>query len=1231
MNHIRVYGLTCVLILAALAVPLSATTIVMPTDDQLVAKSPVIVEGVVLSSTAVDHDGHIRTETLLQVEKAIKGAAEGTITISEIGGVVGNRITKIFGAPQYTAGERVLVFLEPAPAGGYRTIDLYVGKFTRQHSLDGRQLWTRDDSQSNVTLLNSSLEPLAARNMQRDAAGFESFIIDEAAGRKGSMNYAVENPVIDRGARDRDENGLLSTPDFTLIDEPTVYRWFAFQNNQSVAWRAYGTQPGYSGGGVSEVQTGLNSWNSCPGTNIRYTYGGTSTAAPGGLDAQNGLNEVMFNDPLNEISGQWNPGTGGIVGQGGFNGVSFAGAWTSPFAADAGHPQQTYNSAWAITEGNLTIQNNVAPGNGISSNRLAEIIAHEFGHTLGFGHSTVNGSLMWPSVTGLGPSLRADDQKAAQWLYPDGTVTNPGGNGNSVPAAPTGLTATPSGTTVTLRWTDNANNESGQSVYFATGTSGGAFTKVGDLSAGVTGVTLTGFTTGTYRLYVVAFNDAGQSAQSNIVTVTIGNALSAAFTVSPGSGVAGETTFAFTDASSGTIASWFWNFGDGTASSASSPTHVYAAAGVYTVTLTVTASGGGTSSAQKSVTVTGPSIPMKAQFTWSPANPVAGQDVGFTDQSTGNLTAWVWNFGDGGVSSEQNPQHRYNTAGTFTVTLTIYRNAEALAATKTITVSSGNPVTPTINAAFDLSTSSATVGQNIAFTDRSSGSPTSWSWSFGDGSFSSQQNPSHAYAAPGSYTVTLTASSASSSAAATKSITVVTGNVPYRSLISVTAQTDGVGGSQWRTELSFFNAGAQPVSVNLSFIPGAGGEVLTRSLVLNPKQSKTYANALLDLFDMPSGAGAIAIEGTSAAASANLKISSRTFTSGASGTYGQAVPDVVSADLQQTLYMTGLASDPSYRTNIGLVNRSTAPVAATLLLLDANGTTLGSTQVTVPAGNFQQAALSGYFPQAGTAAQTGMTLRVSAAAPDAISAYCSVVDNRTQDPVYLQGIPADATGRLLLPAVGRAPGANGTFWRSDVTFHNPTGSTLNLSLRYLPAGSDNRGVQARSLAVAPGHTTTLADILDWYGLATGSGALEITWSGGTGPVVSSRTYTTAAGGGTYGQSIDAVSAFGSDRWVPGLRSDASFRSNVGLVNAGNDTIGIALTLLAENGQQLGTAFVPLPPQSQVQASLGFLFPAVNVASLGTVTLQAHTDGAGLFVYGSLVDNNSGDPVFYAGR
>src|SRR5438045_752453 len=135
--------------MAMIAVPALATTIVMPADDQLVTKSPLIIEGTVVSSRAVDHDGAIWTESVLRVEKVIKGTVGAEITIREIGGIVGDRITHIFGAPVYTPGERALVFLAPHPAGGYRTVDLYVGKFSEERSLDGRRLWTRDDEQEN--------------------------------------------------------------------------------------------------------------------------------------------------------------------------------------------------------------------------------------------------------------------------------------------------------------------------------------------------------------------------------------------------------------------------------------------------------------------------------------------------------------------------------------------------------------------------------------------------------------------------------------------------------------------------------------------------------------------------------------------------------------------------------------------------------------------------------------------------------------------------------------------------------------------------------------------------------------------------------------------------------------------------------------------------------------------------------------------------------------------------
>lgn len=1138
------YWLSCLLAIVAIARMASATTIVMPTDEQLVAKSPLIVRGTVVSSTPVERNGAIWTETTIRVEETLKGSAQGEVIVRELGGVIGDHITKIYGAPEYSEGQRVLAFLTPTSRGDYQTTDLYVGKMTEATTLSGRRMWVREQV-DDVTVLNGSFEPMPEGNTQRSAEEFETFIDARVHGRRTAVSYEVENPVL-RNTAGTSGIGIKQKSSFTLISDPSVYRWNVFDDGGSVPWQSYGTQSGYSSGGVDEVKTAMAAWTSFAGAKIRYVYNGTFTSSPAGLAHSNGINEILFNDPLNEIAGTFNPSTGGVVGQGGFNAVSGSANWSGPFAADAQHGAATYR-AMNIAEGNLTIQDGVTPGNGLSSNRLAEIIAHEFGHTLGFGHSLDTSALMYKSVTGLGPSLRTDDQTAASWLYPSGTNANPPAP-VTVPMAPSSLVSTVSGSTVQLRWQDNSMNETGFSIYYAAGN--GLFAKVGDIAANAVSANVNGLDAGTYRFYVAAFNSAGNSASSNIVTANIAAQLTVAFRVTPStSGVAGSTTFTFIDDSTGAVTSRVWNFGDNFTSSLQTATHVYANAGTYSVTLSIYGAGGAFEQKSVNVTVTAPSANgLNPAFTFSPANPLAGDAVTFSDRSTGGANSWQWSFGDGTSSTQQNPVKTFVAAGAYNVTLIAYRGAEAKSVSQTISVGAKTPALPP--------------------------------------------------------------------------------NEPYRSLVSAAAQSNGAGGSVWRTELTLFNAGSEPATIEITFVPGAGGQAQRRSLFLSPRQSRTYANALLDIFGMSSGSGALAIEATSPTSSAALRVSSRTFNYGESGTYGQGIPDVTADNLERNLYITGIVSTADFRTNIGLVNRSSSDVTTTLTLLSEDGGTVGTATVTVPANNFQQSALSTYFPGVANRTYPVLSMQVNSNTAGALSAYASVIDNRTQDPIYIQAGPQRTESSITIPVVGRSLGANNTFWRSDVTIFNP-GTTVfgqSINLTYRPAGAS---AQSRTLRLGPRATAVVADIVREMGFESGNGLLEVSWNGAA-PIVTSRTYTSTTSGATFGQSIDRVEAFSREQYVTGLRSDLSFRSNVGFVNPSNETVTVEANLLTAGGTQIGSATLTIGAKGLIQYSIGTLFSNVDAASLGSFTLQVRS-GSPVFAYGSIVDNASGDPVFFAGR
>lgn len=137
--------------------------------------------------------------------------------------------------------------------------------------------------------------------------------------------------------------------------------------------------------------------------------------------------------------------------------------------------------------------------------------------------------------------------------------------------------------------------------------------------------------------------------------------------------------------------------------------------------------------------------------------------VQFADRSTGNPLEWEWDFGDGNISTEQNPVHVYETAGTYDVTLTIIRGEGTETETYPAYIEVEEPAPPTIKANFTTEITAGEAPFRVQFNDTSTGDPTTWTWDFGDGGNSSLEDPIHYYQKPGVYNVSLTVSDGTTS------------------------------------------------------------------------------------------------------------------------------------------------------------------------------------------------------------------------------------------------------------------------------------------------------------------------------------------------------------------------------------------------------------------------------------------------------------------------------------
>jgi gliding motility-associated-like protein len=225
---------------------------------------------------------------------------------------------------------------------------------------------------------------------------------------------------------------------------------------------------------------------------------------------------------------------------------------------------------------------------------------------------------------------------------------------------------------------------------------------------------------GSYTVTLTVISAAGCSSAPATATIVINPLPTANFALSAPNCL--NQSITFTDASIanvGSIATWNWNFGDGGTSALQSPTHTFGTVGPFNVTLQVTNTKGCTS-AIFSLPVVVHELPV-TNFTVTPG--CVNDVIQFTDGSAvanGSITGWNWNFGDAGVSVQQNPTHLYASAITYNVTLTATSN---FGCTGSVT----KPFTPAgmVNTNFNIQGGGTSFcsGSTVNLTDNSTVSP----------------------------------------------------------------------------------------------------------------------------------------------------------------------------------------------------------------------------------------------------------------------------------------------------------------------------------------------------------------------------------------------------------------------------------------------------------------------------------------------------------------------------
>lgn len=390
----------------------------MLSDTELIVNSRLIVTGRVTSVMSRWDDSHsmIWTYVEVRVDRMLKGElSEGTIVLKQIGGETIGSGVRVFGQPGFTAGERVLLYLNTGDDGSLHAAHAFMGKFSViagdtpegfvERSSEARDVEflarTTGGEVTNRAPFHSYIQKIK-QTLKQEAAQ----VAEIDASRAGAPLIAVP-PEYSR--KKKGSSGF--SPEFSFMANGV--RWMEADSGQPIPYYVNPNSSPVTGGAAAEIARAMSAWSSQSGASIQLQTAGQTGAC--GIVVDN-ANTISFGDCLNQLD----PPIGNCAGIVALTAINFT----------------NQSKAVGGTSFNRLLEADTVFNKGMScflanSANLAEVTCHELGHSIGLAHSADPAAIMWPNARGNGrdATLGADDKAGVLAVYPAGTGGGGGGGG----------------------------------------------------------------------------------------------------------------------------------------------------------------------------------------------------------------------------------------------------------------------------------------------------------------------------------------------------------------------------------------------------------------------------------------------------------------------------------------------------------------------------------------------------------------------------------------------------------------------------------------------------------------------------------------------------------------------------------------------------------------------------------------------------------------------------------